>query len=177
MELRREHLQEVNVWWSSASLWFPKYWLAVEGYPLREKVQKSATSLLVGDGCRLPDFCNSRCGSCGLDSVTQGSFLHPVSYYLKLNFCGPFFKVSKWFCCAWLTVSHTFFDQSFVVSSSSKTTKFFEVTTLEMLKTPSWNAYNFFIPQIQFSLWFQSFWCPVIPESPAALTSVFYAVM
>lgn len=52
--------------------------------------------------------------------MTQGSFLHPISYYWKLNFLWAFsFKVSIFFFLH-LALSHTFFNQNFVVSNSSK---------------------------------------------------------
>lgn len=58
---------------------------------LEEKGSKVVLpACLLKIGVVFPEFCNSRCGSWRVDSVTQGSFLYPVPYYLKLNFCGFF---------------------------------------------------------------------------------------
>ena len=79
------------------SLMICQIFLGNQGILLERKGSKTVLpAWLLKMGVVFPEFCSSRFGIWGLDSVTQGSFLHPVSYYLKLNFCVCFFlKVSK----------------------------------------------------------------------------------
>lgn len=70
---------------------FPSVCWPLRDSPWEKRFKRVLPACLLEMGVVFPEFCSSRCGSCEVDSVTQGSFLHPISYYLKLNFCGLFF--------------------------------------------------------------------------------------
>lgn len=67
------------------------------------------------------EFCSLRCGSRRLESISQESFLHIISYYLKFSFYIFFFLRSQnGFVMHDLCLVIHFLDQNCVVSGSSK---------------------------------------------------------